>query len=273
LPAGLLGTYVSAELGVPMVLQEHSGPFDMHLDTDAKAAAVRETLSRAAVVLAVSNALAGKLRNVAPELEQLDVVPNLVRTDVFRPAAPPPVREALRLISIGGLVPVKNHTALLECVAHIVTRGCNATLTLVGDGPLRSELETRARELGIADRVTFTGHLSRAATARSLAASHIYVCCSHIETFGLAVAEALATGRPVVTTACGGPEEIVGPGLGQIVRSNDPAAIADAVLDVQDRLNMFDPETMHVSMERRFGAAAFQTRLLAAYDRAMTSRS
>jgi glycosyltransferase involved in cell wall biosynthesis len=269
LPAGLLGAQLAAELRVPLVLQEHSGPLDMHLDTEEKAAAVRETLSRAAVVLAVSHALAGRLRSVLPELQRLDVVPNLVRTEVFLPTPPPPLSDPLRLVSIGGLVPVKNHAMLLECVAELTRRGSSATLMLVGDGPLRSDLEAWARQLGISDQVSFTGHLGRAATARALASSHLYVCCSRIETFGLAVAEAVATGRPVVTTACGGPEEIVEPGLGLIVRSHDPVSIANAVLEVQARLDTFEPKAMHANIERRFGPESFRTRMLASYERAL----
>src|SRR5690606_31169461 len=109
LPAGLVGARLAADLDVPLVLQEHSGPLDMHLDTEEKAAAVREVLSRATVVLAVSRALAARIRTVMPGLQRLEVVPNLVRVEIFPPAQQLPSGDPLRLVSVGGLVPVKNH--------------------------------------------------------------------------------------------------------------------------------------------------------------------
>ncbi len=101
--------------------------------------------------------------------------------------------------------------------------------------------------------------------AQALARAHVYVCASHHETFGLASAEALATGRPVVTTRCGGPEAFVDESCGALVPVQDPPALASALLETWQRITEFDPSRLHERIEQRFGPAIFRDRMLGLY--------
>jgi glycosyltransferase involved in cell wall biosynthesis len=92
----------------------------------------------------------------------------------------------------------------------------------------RAEVATVARELGIAHRVVFTGHVRDVPAV--LPALDVLVCASREEGFGLAAVEAMASGVPVVSTRCGGPEDVIQDGVtGLLAPVEDAIRLADGV--------------------------------------------
>ena len=102
-----------------------------------------------------------------------------------------------RILFLGRLVPYKGVDVLLHAM-----RGVQATALIAGDGPLRGRLEAQARELGVADSVQFLGHLSDEEVVAHLHACDVFVLPSvtRAETFGVVQLEAMACGKPVVST-------------------------------------------------------------------------
>jgi glycosyltransferase involved in cell wall biosynthesis len=101
---------------------------------------------------------------------------------------------------------------------------------LVGDGPLRSELEHLAARLGVHRQVEFIGYQSRPGVVRLLNECTLFVLPSRSESLGIAVIEALACGKPVVATAVGGIPEIIEDGTsGILVEPEDARALAVAI--------------------------------------------
>src|SRR4029453_11595231 len=128
------------------------------------------------------------------------------------------------ILTPARLHPQKGHEYLLAAAAQIP----DATFVLAGDGPLRSELEVRARELGIAGRCLFLGE--RADVPDLLAAADLFVLPSLFEGLPVSILEAMAAGRPVVATAIGGTDEVVTTEqTGLLVPPRDPVAIAAAI--------------------------------------------
>lgn len=113
------------------------------------------------------------------------------------------------LIQVARLAPLKGHELLLEAFARVGREHPKARLVLVGDGPLRSELERRSHELGIRDRVVFTGLVPRDQVPRLLRAADVAVHASLAEGFGLVCAEAGLARLPVVAVASEGVQDIV----------------------------------------------------------------
>ena len=273
LPAGLLGAAVAQSLGVPLVLQEHSGPFEMHLDTEDKRRAVSRAVAHARSVVAVSDGLARRIREAVGTNTRVDVMPNLVRTDLFRARPPADSHGNIRLVTVSALRPRKGLDILLRAVAELRARNCVARAEIIGDGPIRPALESLILELGIGDVVTLTGHLTRTAVAERLASAHLYVCPSLHETFGLAAAEALSVGRPVVSTRCGGPESFVSEACGALVPVENPSAMADAILATWCRRAEFNPAAMHDYVDARYGLDAYRGRVLKLYGDALGDRA
>jgi glycosyltransferase involved in cell wall biosynthesis len=136
--------------------------------------------------------------------EQVVVIDNacLFQADVNRLASARDnamrVRAGRRWLGIGRLVPQKNFALLIEAFSRIAAQ--DDQLTIVGEGAERAALEARARQLGIADRVTMPGHA--ADITPYLADADALVVSSDYEGLGIVVIEALAAGLPVVATDC-----------------------------------------------------------------------
>jgi alpha-1,6-mannosyltransferase len=133
--------------------------------------------------------------------------------------------EAIALVFVGRLSPEKRPAVVIDAIRELVARGRNVRLRVVGDGPLRGQLEARA--IGLP--VRFVGHVDdRRSVATIVAGARVMLAPCGTETFGLAVLEALACGTPVVVPPDGGAKELLAPGIGEVV---PPSAIpvADAV--------------------------------------------
>jgi lipopolysaccharide/colanic/teichoic acid biosynthesis glycosyltransferase/glycosyltransferase involved in cell wall biosynthesis len=137
-----------------------------------------------------------------------------------------------RLVGIvGRIFPIKNHRLFLEAAAHVAAEDWSARFVVVGDGVLRPQMEARARSLGIAERVTFTGW--RRDLHRIYPDLDVLVVSSRNEGTPVSAIEAMASGCPVVATRVGGLPDLIDDGeTGHLVPSEDAPALAAAILRV-----------------------------------------
>lgn len=182
-------------------------------------------LTRPDVVVAVGSQLADTIRRARSG--PVAVVANAVT----HPATLEPRRtdDELRLIGVGGLVPRKGPDLAVRTLAELVARGRDARLIWAGDGPMRAEVDALAAQLGVGDRLELRGRVSPSQVSAALAEADVFLLPTSRETFGVAIAEALASGRPVVVGAHGGQAEFVREPDGVLVDSQTPTAYADAV--------------------------------------------
>jgi glycosyltransferase involved in cell wall biosynthesis len=154
---------------------------------------------------------------------------------------------------VGRLVPIKRVDVLLDAFAQALGEIPALRLAVVGDGPLRAELEARAQRLHVADRVAFLGYRDDMATI--VAGADIAVLSSDNEGTPVALIEAGAAGVPAVATAVGGVADVVGVDGGHLVAPDDASAFARALVDLAR-----DPDG-----RARMGAA-LQQRVLGRYS-------
>jgi glycosyltransferase involved in cell wall biosynthesis len=163
------------------------------------------------------------------------VIPNGIPLDEFENAQPAELadvpRDMIRLVFVGRCMAQKDHATLLRALVAVP----NAHLLLVGDGPLRLQLEQMARLLGIRNRITFLGW--RQDVAAVLKASDIYVHPTHSDGFGIAACEAMAAGLPVLASDVPGLAQLVA-GAGILFPEGDDKALAhhlNALIRSSDR--------------------------------------
>jgi len=146
------------------------------------------------------------------------------------------------LISVGRLAPEKNWETLVRAFSKVYPKHKDLRLVLIGDGPARESLQTLATELGVSERVTFTGSVPFAEVPNYLKAADVFSFASITETQGLVTIEAMAAGLPVVSVDGSGTHDIVEPGKQGILVENDPDALAkglDELLSDPHRIKRF----------------------------------
>jgi glycosyltransferase involved in cell wall biosynthesis len=145
------------------------------------------------------------------------------------------IPETDRLLTFVGRVGLeKNLDTLVEAIALVKTPG--ARLLVVGNGPYRADLDQHIAALGVEDRVTFTGYLQSDDVAAAYAASDLFLFASLSETQGLVIAEAMASGLPVVAVDDLAVSDAVTDGVNGLLTPERPDALAAAA----DRL-LTDP--------------------------------
>ena len=135
------------------------------------------------------------------------------------------------LFALQRLEKGKRVDILLKAVARMVREGISIHLYVGGDGRKRRELELLRDTLGLSDHVTFAGHIPDEALPGYYRMADIFVLHSSYETFGVVLAEAMATGKPIVSVTAGGIPDVVEPGSeGLLVPPLDPDALAQALM-------------------------------------------
>lgn len=113
-----------------------------------------------------------------------------------------------KFICVGRLSPEKGHHGLLGALATVASGGAEFQLIIVGDGPMRQDIRLRASELGLLDRIRFTGALSEAETLAEIAAADVLVLPSLMEGLPVVLIEAMAMRRPVIASRVAGIPEL-----------------------------------------------------------------
>ncbi len=130
--------------------------------------------------------------------------------------------------SVGRLAPVKGHRYLIDAAPAILQRFPGARVILVGDGEMHSQLGDRARALGLADQIIFTGY--RTDVPSLIAGMDLMVLPSLNEGMGRVLVMAMALGKAIVASRVGGVPELLGEGeAGVLVPPGDSRALADAI--------------------------------------------
>jgi sugar transferase (PEP-CTERM/EpsH1 system associated) len=200
---------------------------------------------RADCLLSVSSRLADRMAaQIGVARESVHVIRNGIDTGRFRPGRREEARRALDLSATdvvigtaGRLVPVKDHSSLLQAMALLAGRNVRCRLVLAGDGPLRDALHAQAAALGLTANVTFLG--ARSDVDLVLSACDVFVLSSLSEGLSNTILEAMATGLPVVATHVGGADELVEDGrTGLLVPSAQPPALASALATLVESVDL-----------------------------------
>jgi glycosyltransferase involved in cell wall biosynthesis len=236
LPHGVLGMAAARAAGIPLVCTF----FGVELTWTRRqlpflSPLLRRTIRASAAVTAISSHTADLVRELAPGARPV-LIPFGAAAEP--PADPPlPARQAgepLHLLFVGRLVERKGVEVLLRALA--LPEAALARLEVVGDGPLRDDLEALSHRLGLRERVAFRGTVSGARLRASFLGAHALVLPAVVdakgdtEGLGVVLIEALAHARPVIASSAGGIVDVVEEGRnGLLVPPGDPRALAGAI--------------------------------------------
>ena len=238
-PDGWAAARVAGRIGVPVLATAHRADV---LDVPARGGQQRTQVEEAVAwvdqIVAVSRAMRTACEGLATPRRPVAVVPNGADTRVFFPRDRADARRRLglpredRIVSfVGVLTPRKGVDTLFEAMGILARDPEGAPLlTVAGIGELRESLETRARALGIGERIRFVGKVPHDEVALWMAAGDVFCLPSLSEGLPTVVCEAMACERAVVATAVDGTPEIVDDGAtGLLVPPRDADALAAAL--------------------------------------------
>jgi glycosyltransferase involved in cell wall biosynthesis len=215
-PAGLLATQASG----PLVVTAHGRDVRNVGGIPGVAQLTARVVERASAVVAVSGYLRRELEDKLPQARgKVEVLDSGVDLERFSPDVEPAARlERPAFVHAGSLTERKNVVRLADAFARLG----GGSLTFVGDGPLRAQLERR-------ERVHVVGRVPHDEVPAWLAAADVVCAPALVEPFGQVILEAMACGRTVVATRVGGPPEFVPAEAGLLVDPLDVPELARAL--------------------------------------------
>lgn len=225
---------------VAMLCQALGGPsysFTVHGPHDfdkPEAIALPEKIQRAAFVVAVSSFGKSQLFRWC-DYKQWSKI-HIIRCGVDEPfLAQPyvPLPESPRFVCVGRLGEQKGHLLLVEAVSQLAADGWKFKLILVGDGPLRSQIETLIESLNLHEHIEITGWAVNAEVQQQILKAQVMILPSFAEGLPVAIMESLALSRPVLSTYIAGIPELVEPGqTGWLVPAGSVEALTAAMKEI-----------------------------------------
>jgi 1,2-diacylglycerol 3-alpha-glucosyltransferase len=275
--SGLMARRVARAVGAPLVFTHHTrfadyrhylGPFA------APGSALMEAYLGAfragcAAVVAPADDLAAEIEAAVASRREgrrpiVRTIPTGIDVEALRGLAPADPRriagwpsDAIVAVSVGRLAREKSTDVLLDAFAGAARSDPRLRLVLVGDGPLRREIERRLAGGTLGDRVLLTGRLPRLEALSVAAGCDLFAFASRTETQGLVLAEALAVGLPVVTLDGPGVRSSVREGVDGVVVPRSPGRSAALLAEALRSLAADSDRRATLARSARDGAVRF----------------
>ncbi|MDO8989434.1 MAG: glycosyltransferase [Sideroxyarcus sp.] len=265
-----IAMYASAMSGVPFTIMAHAN------DIFERGLLLRQKAERAVKLVTISEFNRAYLEKIGVPKDKLAVVRCGVSFPILQPEQPFERKNCYRLGTLGRLVEKKGIDVLIRALSVLKDRPYRIELSIAGDGPLREELESLSRELGVADRVKFEGSMTHGAVAEWMRGLDAVVLACKKDANGdmdgipVVLMEAMSQSVPVISTKISGiPELIIHDRTGLLAKPGDHQDLArqiDRLLDSPElRGRLVSEAAVHVESE--FGRDVNLKRLLSYFPK------
>ncbi len=262
--AGLLAERIKREYSIPFILVEHRGRFignNIHASSFLKywySDIISRAFNSANHIVCVSESLKEGIQKLAKLSESnLSVIPNIIDSDFFYIPKYKKEKQPFIILSIGMLEKVKGFDTLLQAFASLTDNlEGEFFLRIGGKGSQEKSLRILASDLGISDRVSFLGRISRERVRDEMQRSNIFVLASRFESFGIVLIEAAMTGLPLIATKSGGPQTIIKAGNGILIEPEDIEALEKAMENLYFHYLNYNPEWIRQDAVSKFNRGA-----------------
>jgi glycosyltransferase involved in cell wall biosynthesis len=226
--------FVKEISGIPFSVTAHGQDFMKDLGNDDL---LREMCAAAEFVAAETDYSRELLCQRCPDsAAKIYRIYNGIDLEPFPDPLPPKANAAPRIISVGRLVAFKGFEHLIDACAELACRGLDFSCEIIGDGPLRDDLQAKIDMLNLSPRVSLLGSLSQGAVLEKLRSADIFALASVTDpqgasdVFPTVIIEAMTAARPVVSTRLAGiPESVLHGETGLLVSPGDTTELAQAL--------------------------------------------
>ncbi|MFV5350671.1 glycosyltransferase [Acinetobacter baumannii] len=270
LNAGFAAKLIYESYGIPYVITEHSSAFARNLIAQDVIESLEPVVKHAKACIAVSQNFSNYLEKKFPSGNWC-YIPNIVNDTFFESINNIEIKNTnkIRVVSICHLNKNKNTELLIKAFAELIKDHFNSfeiELVIGGDGEERQILEKLVCSLQLESYVKFLGALTRVEVRNEIQKASLFVVSSRYETFGVVAIEALAQGKPVVSTRCGGPESIINDEVGILVENDSVSALAKGILHVCTHLDCYDENVLKKYCLNSFSEKAVINKLTKIYN-------
>jgi len=243
-PAGYVAMKLAQARGIPYIITEHSGPFPLPglCKGSQVSSLVSKPMNEAAAIVAVSTSLARDIEcqlGISPH-----IIPNLIDTEFYYPSPQIKPHDRFTLFALSALTEAKGVLDLLEAANILKSMHCNVVIKLAGSGPLYGKLHKLIKTNNLHDHLLLLGQLNPMQALSYYQSCDCFIMPSRLESFSMVLLEAMACGKPLIATACGGPVDIVHPTLGMLIPPANPQALAEAVVAMVDNYDQYSSQTI-----------------------------
>jgi len=265
---GIVANYLSRKLSIPYFHTEHTSGFifcpEQYTSTDMQLA--KKVYGQSRQSFFVSHFAKERIAKLCGVSENNCSALHNVVSPLFFEEHDCQKFDHFTFLAIGNFIPLKNFEIIIEAWSGYVRNRQDDKLIIVGDGPLKSEIDNLIKTLNLTDSVEMLPRQSREATARLMHQSHVVLSASSIETFGMTLAEALASGIPVISTNSGGVVDIVNPSNGILLDSISTKAIEKGMSEMREKYSSFKPVELRNYANERFSEEAIYGKLTEWYQ-------
>lgn len=268
-PGGWLAMKLAQKYHLPYLITEHMGPFPLpkprFMASDGSLTPwVLQPLQQANHVIAVSRALAAEIHRFG--IPKVQVIPNMINETVFKPIPMSRLNRPFTFFTLAHLSPEKGIPELLAAIAQVVAVEPDVHFMIGGDSLWRKDYQLQMIQQGLGTHITWLGHIPRSQVPFYHNRADAFVLPSHHESFGLVYVEALACGKPVIATRCGGPEDFVTPENGFLVEKRDAQSLATSMLNMMHQYADFQSEVIRQQCLQSYSRMAVGAQLMAVYQ-------
>lgn len=223
-------------------------------------------------VVCVSKALADSLKQKFGL--ECKVVHNMVSNQFFDQE---PVRQTsknegvVKFVSVGSLVHGKGYDLIINALQKCKHLG-KCELNIIGGGPEEANLKSLIEKCQLQDKVFLLGVKTPQEVSRLIADSDCLILTSRRETFGIVYIEAMAKGKPVIATTCGGPESFVNESNGLLIPAEDVEATTKAIDYMVEHLDQYDGEAIRRFCYENFSEDAISKRIISLYEEVINNK-
>ena len=261
---GAIASIIKKKYDIPFVITEHRSIFNEPIDKIGyyHKRSIKQAFPYCDLLISVSEALHDNiLKNFG--FDSI-VIPNVVDNQSFHYKGLSKSTSPFIFVSLGNFIPRKGFDQLISAFSKVKD---DALLYIIGEGPLREDLEAQIRQLGLQEQVTLFGRIETSEEINDIfQRCNVFALSSVSETFGVVYIEAMCAGLPVIATRCGGPEFFVTESDGIVVPVNDTESLVEAMKDIRKNYSNYHPQQISEATIERFSYNTIASKLLAAYS-------
>ena len=258
---------------IPFMVSEHLKEFIIDDEFSSfHTLCINECYNYCSKIIATSKILKKNIiKKFNVDTNKITLIPNPADTEIFLPKKGK-TSGPFSFITIALFRPEKRLDILIKSFAKLFKNNPNIVLTIIGDGAEKDKLTLLSHKLNVNKRINFIGYQKKSAVSDILRNHDAFVLTSEVETFGVAIVEAMSVGLPVVATKCGGPESIVLPETGILVEKNDENKLCAAMGRIINNYDNYESSVIRKIALKTYGDKPYANKIRNAINSVLLAR-